>query len=174
MTHASRTLGRLLALSLLALPAVAPAQTGDEADEVVATHGDWDIRCNAGRDVCVMHQVGKGQSGNNVLEVRIRRLEGVTAQNGQAIPAAIQIAAPLGVLLQQGVRVAVDGGTASAFPFQICVQGGCLSRDAIPVALLDRMKAGRVARFTVASPQGEVPVDLSLTGFTKAFNSLQP
>jgi invasion protein IalB len=161
---------------MLALPAGAVAQgvQGQQQDEVVATYGDWDIRCTQGREVCVMHQVGKGEGGNNVLEVRIRKLSGVTADNGQPVPAAIQVAAPLGVLLQQGVRIQVDGGRSFAMPFQICVQGGCLARDAVPTQLLDAMKAGATATMTVASPQGQVPVNISLSGFTRSFSELTP
>jgi invasion protein IalB len=169
-------IARVAAALMLALPAAGAAaqDLGGQQDEVVATYGDWDIRCTPNRDVCVMHQVGKGAEGNNVLEVRIRKLSGVTADNGQPIPAAIQVAAPLGVLLQQGVRIQVDGGRTVAMPFQICVQGGCLARDAVPSPLLESMKAGRTARMTIASPQGEVPVNISLSGFTRSFSELNP
>ena len=161
---------------LAAMAGPAAAQTAQQPnDEVVATYGAWDIRCTPAREVCVMHQVGKGASGNNLLEVRVRKLEGVTADNGQVIPAAIQIAAPLGVLLQGGVRIQVDGGETRALPFQICVEGGCLVRDALPSPLLERMKAGANARMTVVSPsQGEVSVDISLSGFTRSFSELEP
>jgi len=174
---ASRRLAALAAALIFALPAGAGAQSvgGQTADRVIATYGDWNIRCGTENDVCVMHQVGKGSSGNNVLEVRIRKLEGVTADNGQTVPAAIQIAAPLGVLLQQGVRISVDGGNATALPFQLCVQGGCIARSGMTDAQIAQMKAGQIATFTVAAPNaGAVPVEISLSGFTRSFNELEP
>jgi len=168
----------LAAALMLAAPAAAEAQdVGGSAplDEVVATYGAWDIRCASDSGVCVMHQVGKGSQGNNVLEVRIRKLQGVTADNGQTVPAAIQVAAPLGVLLQQGVRISVDGGNAFALPFQLCVQGGCISRSALNNTQLEQMKRGRIATFTLAAANaGAVPVEISLDGFTRSFSELQP
>jgi invasion protein IalB len=173
----ARRLAAIAAALMLALPGGAGAQSvgGESADRVVATYGDWNIRCATDNDVCVMHQVGTGSSGNNVLEVRIRKLEGVTADNGRTVPAAIQIAAPLGVLLQQGVRISVDGGNATALPFQLCVQGGCIARSGLTDAQIAQMKAGQTATFTLAAPNaGAVPVEISLTGFTRSFNELKP
>jgi len=174
----SRSFAAPLAACLLALGMAAPAsaqQQGGATDEVVETHGAWDIRCTPEREVCVMHQVGQGPGGNDVLEVRIRKLDGVTTESGQPIPAAIQIATPLGVLLQQGVRLKIDGGETRGLPFQICVQGGCLVRSALPSPVVEAMKAGRVATMTVSSPQqGEIPVEISLSGFIRSFSELNP
>ena len=177
MKPSSRSLALAVAVAT-ALAGPASAQglgQGQAGDEVVATYGDWDIRCATERDVCVMHQVGKGEQGNDVIEVRIRKLEGVTGENGQPVPAAIQIAAPLGVALQRGVRVQVDGGEGTAFPYQLCVQGGCISRGALSRTLVERMKAGATATFTVVAANGNsVPVDISLSGFTRSFGELSP
>ena len=77
----SRSFAAPLAACLLALGMAAPAsaqQQGGATDEVVETHGAWDIRCTPEREVCVMHQVGQGPGGNDVLEVRIRKLDGVS------------------------------------------------------------------------------------------------
>lgn len=146
---------------------------GAAQEEVRATHGAWTIRCAQGTDNCVMQQTGQGAQGNDVLDVRIRKLEGVTADNGEAVPAAIQIAAPLGVLLRAGLRVRVDGSEERGAPFEICIQGGCIVRDAVSTDFLNQLKAGATAQMTVVSAQqGEVPVDISLSGFTAAFESL--
>ncbi|MGF1503018.1 MAG: invasion associated locus B family protein [Paracoccaceae bacterium] len=172
------TLPKLTAL--LALAALAQSAAAQDVQEVVTgTYGDWDIRCatdpEANREVCVMHQVGKGPAGNDVLEVRVRKLDGVQTNEGQTVPAAIQIAAPLGVLLRSGVRVQVDGNQTRAAGFEICVPGRCLVRDAMTTDFLNEMKRGSTARMTVVSPQqGEVTVNVSLSGFTAAFNNLNP
>jgi len=155
--------------------AIAAAPLAASAQEVAKdTFGAWTILCNqTNEDACVMQQTGKGAQGNDVLDVRVRKLEGVTAEGGEPVPAAIQIAAPLGVLLRAGVRVQVDAREQRGAPFELCIQGGCVVRDVMSADFLAEMKAGSTAKMTVVSPQaGEVSVNVSLSGFTAAFNSL--
>lgn len=162
----------LLVLTL-GLPALAQ-QEGSAATDVVATHGDWQVRCDEGREVCVMSQIGKDGSGKDLVEVQLRRLEGQKAPDGTAIPAAIQIVAPLGVLLPAGLRIQVDGKEERAAPYEVCTQGGCLVRQPMSDGLLNEMKAGNAAKLTlVAVPQREIATNISLNGFTKAFESLK-
>jgi len=176
LTHLARLLVLSACASALLVAAPVRAQgTAEPSDRVVATHGAWDIRCNQDNSICVLNQVGKGTAGNSVLEVRIRRLDGVRTEEGQTIPAAIQVAAPLGVLLQAGLRIQVDANEPVALPFQICVEAGCIVRDALPDAFVEQMKRGAVAKMTVVSPnQQPVSVDISLSGFTAGFNALDP
>ncbi|MEM1383012.1 MAG: invasion associated locus B family protein [Pseudomonadota bacterium] len=163
-----------VALTVLCGPPAALGQ--DQRPETVRdTHGDWEIRCVDGSEVCVMSQTGQGPTGTDVLEVRIRKLEGVTTDEGQAVPAAIQISAPLGVLLRGGVQMKIDQNEPRIAPFEICVPNRCLVRDVLSDDLVGQMRAGSVATMTVFSPnQGEVAVNISLRGFTRAFQTLQP
>lgn len=149
----------------------APAQQANET--VRSTHGDWAIRCAGDRGVCVMQTVGKGADGNDVLEIRIRKLDDVRTQEGQTVPAAIQIATPLGVLLRAGVRVQVDGGQVRTGLYEICLPQACIVRDLVPDEFLNAMRRGNIAKMTIVSPaQGEVSIDVSLRGFTAAFDAL--
>jgi len=161
-----------LRLAILAVSFVVAAAPATAQETLRETHGAWSVLCADTQDVCVMQQTGKGQAGNDVLDVRVRKLRDLTDNNGQPIPAAIQIAAPLGVLLRAGVRVQVDGNEQRGAPFEICIQAGCVVRDVVSQDFLDEMRAGAVARMTVVSPQQEVTIDISLSGFTAAFNSL--
>lgn len=167
---------RRLAVAATAAVVLASATAGAQQQEQVrATHGDWAIRCVEGGDTCVMAQTGKGPEGNDVLEVRIRKLQGVTAQDGTNVPAAIQVLTPLGVLLPAGVRVQVDSKQVRAAPFEICGPAGCVVRQAMSEDFLDEMRGGNTARLTiVAAPQNEIGVNISLRGFTRAFNELNP
>jgi invasion protein IalB len=168
----SRLARTLLAVAALLLPPAAGAQTAGET--VRETHGDWDVVCAEGRDVCAMRQVGRNSEGNDVLLVAVRALpEGTTTEDGRTVPALIEIRTPLGVGLRAGVRVQVDGGQERAAPYEVCVQQGCIVRQPMGEDFLAAMKAGRTATMTVvALQQGEVSVDISLLGFTAAFNSL--
>lgn len=171
-TSLTDTLRATLVATALAMAGHGPSLAQGQ-EEVRATHGDWAIRCAPAQNVCVMQQTGKGAEGNDLLDVRIRKLDGVTAENGENVPGAIQIAAPLGVLLRAGVRVQVDGGKVRAAPFEICIAGGCVVRDVMSEEFLGQMKSGSTAKMTIVSPQaGEVSVNISLRGFTKAFGSL--
>jgi invasion protein IalB len=169
--------GRLALVAALALglvvPAASLAQQGG-SDELRDTYGDWQVRCAPGTDDCVIAQVGRGPQGNDVLEVRVRKLDGVTGQNGETIPAAIQILTPLGVNLKAGVRVKVDGNEVRAAPFEVCAQGGCVVREPMSDDFLEEMKAGRTANMTiVAAPNREITVPISLSGFTRAFGEIR-
>ena len=172
------TLSRAVCAAVTALligTASAPAQEAEQpaAGKVVATHGDWQVRCAEAQDVCVMSQVGRNADGQDVLEVQFRKLSGAQTPEGTAIPAAMQIVTPLGVLLPAGVRVQVDGGEQAAAPYQVCTPEGCVVRQPLTTEVLNQLKAGANAKFTlVAVPQQEIPVNISLMGFTKAFESL--
>lgn len=165
-------LGAFLLPLLVSGQAAGQSQQANET--VKATHGDWQIVCPANEPAeCVMRQVGKTPGGQDALIVLVTKLDGVTAQDGQAVPAAIRIITPLGSILRAGVQVQIDGSEPMTGSYEVCVPRGCVVEDPISEEFLGRMKAGAVARMTFALvQQGEVTVDISLNGFTKAFGSL--
>lgn len=172
----SRSSKLTIALSLaLAVAQAAPAQEASEQQtapaEVKETHGAWQIRCSG--DVCVMSQAGKA-NGKDVLEIQLRKLQGTKAPDGAVVPAAMQIVTPLGVVLPAGVRIKVDSKKERAAPYETCTQGGCVVRQPIGDDFVNELKAGAKAKVTiVAMPRAEIPVDISLSGFTKAYNALK-
>ena len=169
MTRLARVFAPAALLAVAALSAPAAAQ-----GTVTATYGDWNIVCDSSGEECAMRQVGKGPQGNDVLAVTVRALDGVTADDGSAVPAVIDIIAPLGVALRAGVRVTIDGGEERGAPFEVCTQQGCLVRQPMGTDFLEAMKRGVTARMLVVSAQrGEVPVDISLSGFTRSFGELE-
>jgi len=177
----TRTIKRIAAACLLGtvmLPAGAAAQQTGQAQQpnetVKATHGDWEIVCaSAQPELCVMRQIGQTADGKRVLEVRVRKLDGVTTQDGQTVPAAIRILTPLGTLLQPGVRVQVDGSEPRTGLFEVCLPRGCVVEDPMSEEFLGQLRAGAIAKMTIGLiQQGELNVDISLSGFTKAFGSL--
>ncbi|MEL6211434.1 MAG: invasion associated locus B family protein [Pseudomonadota bacterium] len=167
-------------VAALALAALLPAGAAlAQNDELRTTHGDWQVRCAPGTDECVIAQIGKGPNGGDVLEVRIRKIQGLQAQDGEAVPAAIQILAPLGVALKAGVRVQVDSKEVRGAPFEVCAQGGCVVREPMSETFVDEMKAGNRAKISLAAitQSGEaqqIDVTVSLSGFTRAYNAISP
>lgn len=165
----------LVALATLGLAQAIPLTAGAQQQNqtVKATHGAWQIICINDSDACAMQQVGKSSEGKDAMVVRITKVDAKT-DKGEAIPASVEIVAPLGVILPAGLRVQIDGGKVRATGFQICLANGCLAQDVMNQPFIDDLKRGSAAKMTVVVPgQGEVGVDISLSGFTKAFGSLK-
>lgn len=80
--------------------------------------------------------------------------------------------APLGVMIQPGVVVAIDGTRTMSLAYEVCVPSPtiCIAQADAPTTLIDQMKRGGQMTFTVASPQRPIPLPLSLRGFTRAFD----
>lgn len=154
--------------------AVAPTSPAAPQEVLRETHGDWNIICSTDGEDCVMAQTGTDAEGREVMEVRVRRLEPRTQEN-VTIVAAIQIAVPIGVILPPGVSLQIDGGKKLPAAYRACNPNACLVQEPVDEGLVDLLKRGAAAVFTlVAPPTNEVPVEISLTGFTAAYNSLEP
>ena len=70
----------------------------------------------------------------------------------------------------------IDGGERRQYPFAWCSQVGCFARfglDAPSLAGMKRGKAGKITLVSVGQPEAPVTLDLSLTGFTAAYDSLE-
>lgn len=136
-------------------------------------HGAWDVACGAANAGCAMAQIGNDSSGTPVLEMVIRKLEEPLEVGERTAIAVLDVITPLGVVLIEGLAVSIDGGPEESAPFQICTEQGCLVREPVDQDLINRFKRGNNAVVSViAANQGEVKASLSLSGFTKAYNSL--
>jgi len=163
------------ALAAMTLPGSAAAQDATpQTENVKATHGDWEIVCSTTQEeLCVMRQFGRNADGNKLIDVRIRKLDGVTTQDGTIVPAAIQITTPLGAILRAGVTVRIDAGEPRTGAFEVCIPSGCILRNPMSEEFLASLKAGKAANMTFDLLQlGTVNVSISLKGFTKAFKAL--
>lgn len=139
---------------------------------VTATHGAWTIRCaTEGSDECIMIQTGQVE-GQDALVVALRRVNGVQVE-GQPVPAVLDVTAPLGVLLTYQVRLQIDGGETRVIVLQRCSPQNCAGRTPVSEQMVADFKRGNIAKFGFYLDR-EVLVDLSLSGFTKAYNSLKP
>ncbi|MFQ5622982.1 MAG: invasion associated locus B family protein [Paracoccaceae bacterium] len=133
--------------------------------------GDWAKRCVTGTEECVINQLARDTNGNPVAEINILQL----AEGGDA-RAGVTVITPLGTLLTSGIRIQVDGGRALQYPFGWCEQRGCISRFGLTQDSVNSLKNGAVATltlFAVANPKKPVSLDISLTGFTAAYDALK-
>lgn len=159
---------------LLGLVVAMPQASAQQSKDVLRdTFGDWEIRCIEGTDTCAMSQIGNTGDGKRALLVTIQRLKGAKAENGASIPAAITVQTPLGILIPYGVRIKIDSDQVVPLPLSRCVPAGCISQAPMLDEAVSKMKSGSTAVFGFFLDK-EILVNVSLSGFTKAFNSLKP
>lgn len=148
-----------------------PAQKPEVMEIVKDTFGDWQIRCAPDGNDCFMYQLALDAEKNPVAEVSILKLpEAAEADAG------VTIVTPLGTLLPPGVVIQIDGGEKRQYPFAWCSQVGCFARFGLTKPTIDAMKrgkGGKIALVSIGAPQQPVTLDLSLSGFTAAYDSLQ-
>ena len=135
------------------------------------TFGDWQVRCAPEGRECFMYQLAVDAQKNPVAEVSILKLP----EQAEA-DAGVTVVTPLGTLLTAGVVVQIDAGEKRQYPFAWCSQVGCFARfglDNPAVGVMKRGKAGKITLISVGNPQAPVTLDLSLSGFTAAFDSLE-
>lgn len=137
-------------------------------------HGQWDVACDQDGANCAMAQIGNDSTGTPVLEMVIRRLQAPLEVGERTATAVLDVITPLGVVLTEGLSIVIDDGPRESAPFQICTEQGCLVREPVDDELIKRLKLGGSASVSViAANQGEVNATLSLSGFTKAYDSLK-
>ncbi len=152
--------------------AEAPAEAPAQPEFVTETFGDWEVRCTPDKANCFMYQLGRDGAGNAVAEVTLVALE-----DGSQAAAGATVVTPLGTLLSEGLVIQVDGGQARKYDYNWCTRSGCFARFGLQNDYVNNMKAGNIALMqlvSVSAPERPVRLEISLTGFTAAFNSLPP
>lgn len=156
---------------------VAGLDTGREVAEENApyireNHGDWALRCfptEGQDDLCQMYQLLTEEAGNPVAEFSLYRLE-----NAGNVVAGATLAVPLGTLLTEEVKLSVDTGKPKSYAYSYCTMAGCFSRIGLTQADIDTMKRGATATIEIVpaqAPTQKVRIDVSLSGFTAAFEA---
>lgn len=146
--------------------------------EVVATHGDWKVQCEAGQQAagsdaakrqCGMVQtvVSEKNPKANLTLVMVK----TTAGDKQQIN--MRVIAPIGVFLPTGVALEIDGAAVGRVPFTRCMPQVCMAFAEASPDTLTKMKKGREANFIIYEAPGiGLPMKLSLGGFSAALAEL--
>lgn len=158
-------------------PAATDLSTGQPAAPepyVKETYGDWQLRClrmEDGSDPCEIYQLLKDAEGNSVAEITMIALP----DGGEAVAGATVIV-PLETLLPPQMRLAVDGAKPKVYPYTFCAPVGCFSRIGFTADEIEGLKKGAKGTVSVvpaAAPDQVVSVDMSLKGFTDAFEAVK-
>lgn len=176
LAHAQDNSGNQLTVDGLSLGAPAPQQqdTGREVGEmyIQGEFNDWSMRCITaadGEDPCQMYQLLTDDQGSPIVEFTMFRLP-----PGAEAVAGATVIVPLETALQRGMVVQVDDLQAQTYPFSFCNQVGCYARIGLTQEDVDSYKAGGAAQITIipiTAPDQRVAVELSLSGFTAAFDA---
>ncbi|MBS0122854.1 invasion associated locus B family protein [Thetidibacter halocola] len=137
------------------------------------TFNDWSLQClqvQENPEVCQMSQLLKEPNGGGVAEVSILRVQDA----GQAVAQGTFIV-PLETLLSAKLTIQVDNGPARRWDYTYCDQIGCYAIVGFTAEDIDRFKRGAKAQITlipVRAPDQRVVVDMPLSGFTAAYDSV--
>lgn len=151
--------------------APAPAQAIVDDNVTSEVIGDWDLQCAAtGPEPrpCRLYQLMRDDAGTPISEITLFHLP---VPEGEAIAGATVIV-PLETLLTQQLTMSVDGKDGKRYPFAFCNQMGCIARIGLSAADIDSFKGGNAAELQIVpalAPTQLVNVNMSLSGFTKAF-----
>lgn len=180
---AAATLVALQVVGAMATTAVAQSNepAAGQAQQQPATTrrevGDWTVICAAAGKPCAMEQLGKTAQGETALSMQVEKLPQPQTVDGKRVEAVGTFLVPLGVLIQQGLRLRIDNGQTAASPYFLCQQNGCIVRAPMEGSLLEQFRRGSRATLTFAvigqnGQAREISATISLSGFTRAYNSL--
>ena len=146
-----------------------------EAGTVVkAEHGAWKVVCAADNSkACLIGQTGLNEQKEPVLQVRIRKTPGAKGPQDQPIDALVELIAPIGVFLPAGIAISIDGREIGRGAYQVCNPEACLVAEPVQNDFINQLKKGANAVMTLTAQNGSrAQISISLSGFTKAYNSL--
>ena len=164
----------LLPLAAVALVVALIASTVAHAQgTVVGAYGDWLLECDvppgAQYEQCALTQTVQAADRDNIgLVVIVLKTADQQAQ-------LIRVIAPLGVLLPAPFQLglAIDGEHIGKIDFVRCVQEGCVAEALLENELLDQLRAGTTATFSIfVTPEEGIGIPVSLVGFTDGFEAL--
>lgn len=153
----------------------AQTETGEAAENtpqetIVSVHDDWQVRCSTAINRCYLYQLAIDAREIPVAEVSVEALD-----PGARVVAGFTVITPLKTLLTEGLAIQIDNNQIQKYQYSWCTAAGCSARFGVTENGLAAFKRGNKARLTVISmerPDAPVILDVSLKGFTAAFNAL--
>jgi invasion protein IalB len=152
-------------------PQAAQQNTGPTVVQVKAepSQPDWTKVCGKDQanntEICYTTRDFVSDQGQPVLAVAVYDVKGPQPQR------IVRFLMPLGLLLQPGVRFAVDQGQATPGRYAICFPNGCFAESPVTPDFVNAMKRGTNLNVSVQNQAGrEVTFAVPAAGFGKAFD----
>lgn len=146
-------------------------QTGPMVVQVKAepSQPEWTKVCGKdpgnNSEICYTTRDFVSDQGQPVLAVAVYDVKGPQPQR------IVRFLMPLGLLLQPGIRFAVDQGQAVPGKYAICFPNGCFAESPVKDDFIASMKKGTNVNVSVQNAQGrEVTFAVPAVGFGKAFD----
>ena len=168
----------LLATPGAAAPAAQPAASSAPAQadankpvqpDVTQEFGDWTVRCypiSSPAPCEMIEMLVNKKTGRRVLGV-------VLVYNTSNNQHVMQIALPLGVMLQNGAVLSSDTYTSGVLHFRLCDIQGCYVVAPLDSSAVDQLSRATKAEMQIVSVEGKrFNIAFSLKGFTSAHNAL--
>ena len=155
-----------------------PLETIREPGEIylAGSKGDWNVRCITGNpgetDRCEIQQLLFLNENTPVADISIFKLP-----EGEVAVAAANIMVPLETLLTKKFQFAFSKEIVKEYPYSFCNQNGCLVRLGLLEEDVEAMKKGSSSKLSIthiSNPGSFINLDLSLKGFTAAFEIIKP
>lgn len=138
--------------------------------------GDWNVRCITGNpgdiDKCEMQQLIYLNENTPIADISIFKLN-----PGEIAVAAANVMVPLETLLTKKFRVAFSEENVKEFPYSFCNNNGCLIRMGLKEEDIEAMKKGSASKLSIthiSDPNAAINLNLSLEGFTAAYEVIKP
>jgi len=152
----------------LALLAAALAAGSLHAQETVP----WSSECTASaRDAvpdCEMQQRAFVAETGQFLMLLTLRVPGETREP------VMLLQAPIATYLPAGIKMDVDGGSATTLDYQTCDSEGCYAATAVSAELLEALRGGSKLNLTIEDQQRRsLVIPLSLTGFAAVYERIR-
>lgn len=149
----------------------APQQSGPTIVQVKAepSQPEWTKVCgkdqNTNTEICYTTRDFVSDQGQPVLALAVYDVKGQQPQK------VVRFVMPLGLLLQPGLRFAVDQGQATPGRYVMCLPNGCFAEAQVKDDFIASLKKGANLNVSVQNQMGrEITFAVPAAGFGKAFD----
>jgi invasion protein IalB len=164
MSTTLRQKSRLLAMATAAAGMLVGGATVSNAQEVPR---GWFKACSEQQDVnvCNVQNIMVADSGQLLTGVSLIQISGNVDRR------VFQVTVPTGRMVPPGIGMQIDGGQTRKLDYVICLPDRCIAEAPLNDEFVATLKRGGQLTLTSVNFQNQQnPINISLSGFTSAFD----